>query len=43
VRAGRPGRARNATRAVPAICSGAEESLPPPSLIERSTMARVRM
>ena len=43
VRAGRPGRARNAIKAVPANCSGAEESLPPPSRVERSAMARVRM
>jgi len=31
VRAGRSGRARKAIKAVPANCSGAEESLPPPS------------
>ena len=43
VRAGRPGRARNATLAVPANCNGAEESLPPPSRVERSALARVRM
>ena len=43
VQAGRPERARNAVKAMPAICRGAEESLPPPSLIERSAIARVRM
>jgi len=40
---GRPGRARSATLAAPANCNGARESLPPPSPIERSAMARVRM
>ena len=43
VRAGRPGRARNATLAVPANCNGAEASLPPPSRVKRSAMARVGM
>ena len=35
--------AQTVSKAVPANCSGAEESLPPPSSIERSAMARLRM